>query len=173
MKKIYFLLFFFSVCCTMTYAQKRTFLRVYNIDGHKLAKGYLYNITDSSVLIFKDTIVKEIIAKNIGYIKTRRSLGHNILIGALSGGIPGGIIGVASGEPNTNDATFGGILHDAVTFTPGEAAVLGIIVGGVLGSVTGALIHGFTKHTVFTVNGSPEEWIKQRNALNLLPHKIE
>ena len=102
-------------------------------------------------------------------IKTKRSLGHNILVGAISGAIPISIWGAASGEAPMNDGTLTGAFHDMLMPTPAEGAVMGFIAGSVGGAVTGALTTAFTKRTRFTINGSLEEWQLQKKTIDLLP----
>jgi hypothetical protein len=76
------LLFFFlaSVVC----AQKRTFLRLYDTSGNKFSKGYLFATTDSSLTLYQGDTKLQIPAVQIGYIKTRRSMAHRVLIVSLA-----------------------------------------------------------------------------------------
>lgn len=169
MKKLFPVLLLLVLVDTASRAQTRTFLRIYALTGNKIMKGHFAGTTDSSLLIYKDSGTKAIPFSSIGYIKTKRSLGHNMVISAVVGAVPSAIIGAASGEPPTNDNTFGGILHDAVTFTPGEAAAAGFFVGGIVGAGTGALITAFTKSTTFRINGNLNDWNVQKKILDMLP----
>ncbi|TKK69323.1 hypothetical protein FC093_08385 [Ilyomonas limi] len=169
MKNLFVSLLLFVLGCTAIHAQKRTFLRFYSLAGNKFQKGHLLSTTDSSVFIYKNTDTVEILAVNIGFIKTRRNLGHNVLVSAIVGAIPVSIIGAVTGEPNENNNSFGGIIHDAITPTPAEAAVGGLLLGGVAGAATGTLITLFTKSTTFIVNGSLSEWQRQKEIIDLLP----
>jgi len=159
MKKLYPLLLILVLLCTAAHAQKRTFLRFYSMTGNKFNKGYFYGTTDSSILIYKNSDVKEIAATSIGYIKTRRSWGHNILLGALSVGVTGSIIGLATSKGSPDDWFY---------IAPAEAALDGLIIGGTAGIATGALISAFTKSTTFIINGTAEQWRLQRKTIDLL-----
>ena len=175
MKKMYTLLFtglFVLLICSVSQAQKRTFLRFYNLTGHKFQKGHFAGATDSSIYVYKDSGKIEIPASTIGYIKTKRSLGHNILVSAIPAAVTFAIYGLATGEAKQtteSDITLGGILHDATTFTPAEGFQAGLIVGGVAGTATGTLITALTKRATFRINGSLEDWRSQKKMIDLLP----
>ena len=169
MKKIFFLLLAVLLTGTAVHAQKRTFMRFYSLAGNKFQKGYFAGTTDSSVFIYKQEDTVEVSATDIGYIKTKRSFGHNVLAGTLAGAIPLSIVGAIAGEPHENNNTFGGVLHDAVTPTPGEGAIGGLMVGGIAGAVTGALTSAFRKSITFTINGRLADWQTQKKIIDLLP----
>ncbi len=167
MKTLIFL-FLIAYSCSVA-AQKSVFIRVYNLAGYKIMKGKFAGTTDSAVLIYKDTGIVAISFTSIGYIKTKRSLGHNMAICAVVGAVPLAIAGAAEGEPAVNDGTLEGDLHDALNPTPAEGGVSGLFVGGVLGAATGAAITAFTKHTIFTINGNLNNWYEQKKKLDLMP----
>jgi hypothetical protein len=169
MKKLSALLLLLVLACYVLHAQKRTFLRIYSLAGNKINQGHFAGTTDSSLLIYKSDTSIEISAQYIGVIKTRRSLGHNVWVGAITGAIPLSILATTSGEPKVNDNTIGGVFHDAVTFTPAEAAIGGFIGGSVIGAASGALVTAFTRHGTFTINGSIDEWKSQRKIMDMLP----
>ena len=125
--------------CTSVQAQKKTFLRFYDPSGHKFEKGQFITSTDSSIVVFRDSALIEIPISRINFIKTKRSYGNHALISSVIIGIPLTIYAMSTGEPATNENTISGILHDAVAFTPGEAAILGVFGSIVSGVITGAI----------------------------------
>lgn len=141
-------------------AQKKIFLRFYDPSGHKFEKGQFVTSTDSSIVISRDTALIEIPISSIYSIKTKRSFGHHALVSSLVSGIPLTVYAVSTGEPHTNENTFSGMLHDATTFRPGEAAILGIFGGMVIGTITGAIISGQSK--TFIIDGDIKKWKKFR-----------
>ncbi len=156
MKKLICLLVLSILICTSVQAQKKTFLRFYDSYGHKFGKGQFVISTDSSIVVFRNTALIEIPISRIYLIRTKRSYGHNALVGSVLIGIPLTIYATSTGEPPTNENTFSGILHDSVTFTPGEAALLGVFGSVVGGAITGAILSGNSK--ILAIDGNIENW---------------
>jgi hypothetical protein len=172
MKKICAISFAFILIYSVSHAQKSTFLRLYNLSGHKFQKGHFAGTTDSSLYVYRDSSRIEIPISTIGYIKTKRSLGHNILFSAIPGAIAFAIFGYATGEPNEttdNNITLGGVVHDMVTPTPAEGLQGGLIIGSVLGTAAGSLITVLSKRTTFRIDGSLDTWKSQKELIDLLP----
>lgn len=172
MRKIYFLFFLQLFIYYNSQEQTRTFLRLYNISGNKFQKGHFAGSTDSSIYIHKDSGKMEISVLKIGYIKTRRSLGHNILLSATPAAVGFGVLGLATGEAREttdNDVTLPGVLHDLTTFTPEEGLAAGLILGGLAGTATGSLITVLTKRTTFSIGGDIATWQSQKKIIDLLP----
>ena len=96
MKKV-ILLLTLLICINLS-AQEATrtqtlFVRVFDLDGKKIGKGHIYATNDSLLVLKKNEKLKEIYVREIGKIKTKRSGGHNFLIGATSGVVAGAILG--------------------------------------------------------------------------------
>tara|TARA_R110001592_G_scaffold68729_9_gene210782 strand:+ start:129 stop:593 length:465 start_codon:yes stop_codon:yes gene_type:complete len=77
--------------CVHITAQKlpkksKIFVRVYNNEGEKIAKGKILNITDDALILKKGSSSITVATADIMYIKTKRTNGHNMLIGGLAGG---------------------------------------------------------------------------------------
>jgi len=169
MKKLFLLSIILALNVTfLLHAQKKIFIRVYDRSGHKSAKGFLAGTTDTSVLILKDSVPMSIHVSGIGYIKTKRSIGHTILISSIIGGATAGIIGAASGEKDINDGTLGGSIHDAFSITPAEGFAAGFILGSIISGGTGAIIHAAGRHHTFTINGNLENFKHERQAIDNL-----
>lgn len=133
------------------------FLRVYGLEGKKINKG-LFVSSDNSTLTLKFSNEKIIInVKEIGYIKTKRSVGHNILIGSSSGAALGVFLGVTTGsagsDPNDPIAT-------ALDYSRVEG---GLILGG-LGLIGGAGVGGvtalFKNSKTYIIDGNVINWDK-------------
>ena len=168
MKKLFLLSVILTLSVTLLHAQKKIFIRVYDLSGYKSAKGFLAGTTDTSVLILKDSVPLSIHVSNISHIKTKRSIGHTILLSSIVGGVTFGIIGAASGEKDVNDGTLGGSIHDAVSFSPAEAFAAGLILGSIVSGGAGAIIHATGRHHTFTINGSLENFKRERQAIDNL-----
>ena len=92
---------------------------VSKVDKSKIIKGLLIDVNDESLkIIDKHSIEISIDASNIKTIKIRKKgkIGNGVLIGALTGLVTGGLIGLVSGdEPNkTVDYgwPFGTVTHE-------------------------------------------------------------
>src|SRR4051812_20376236 len=102
MKKIY--LFVTLLVSTSTFVKAQEFVRIYNSSGKKIATGHLMDEhqNDSFLIIKKEKVVDTIPIQQISYIKTKHSIGNNILIGTLIGAPVGAIIG-GLGASASND----------------------------------------------------------------------
>jgi Na+/H+ antiporter NhaA len=63
--------------------QSNHFIRVFDSNNHKILKGKLIYVTDSSILVSTPAQVVELHASEIELIKTNRSLGHYMMLSAL------------------------------------------------------------------------------------------
>ncbi|WP_274475194.1 hypothetical protein [Mangrovimonas aestuarii] len=137
--------------CTSLFAQETSkddvFLRMYDLDGNKIAKGYLVSVHDTIVALeYKKELIKIPISK-IDMIKTRRSPGHSALIGAAMGGIGFGVFGAAQADE---------------TLGKGNSSLEGAGIGLLAGAAGGALVGGatglFSKAKTYEVNGNMEKF---------------
>ena len=165
MKRLFCLLTISVLINLSVVAQEKTFLRFYDFSGHKFEMGRIEMTTDSSIFVSRDTLMIEISVSNIYSIKTKRSFGHQALVSSFITGIPITFYAVSTGESKVNDGTAGGILHDGTTFTPGEAAIMGVFGGMVSGIIIGGIVSGRTQ--TFVINGDKEIWKKSRNNIAL------
>src|SRR4051794_31973998 len=106
MKKFTFI-FFTSLSCSVC-AQKSIFVRVYDFAGEKINTGHLLAVTDTSLQLKGEPV--DIPVRNIGFIKTKRSAGNNVLVGSVIGAFTGAVVGAVTGDP---DPGF-------MKYTPGE-----------------------------------------------------
>ncbi len=129
-------------------------------------KGFLYEINDSSISVMGFGMIKEystvrfqvvnLHINDIEKIKTRRnnSIGRGILIGAATGFVVGGFIGLVDGDDPSG--TF-------MAMTAGEKAIMA---GGILsigGGVIGGLI-GLLKVSI-PIDGSVNKFNRNKNKL--------
>ena len=149
---LYTLLCFFILSSSNIEAQtnnkKKTFLRVFNLDGKKITKGYFTYANDSILMLKKVDDSYTIRLEDIGHIKTKRSKGNNVLTGAVAGASVFAVLGAASADP---DAWI-------LAYSAGEGAAMGGVVGGVGGAAIGGVTALFKKHQTFIINGEIEHW---------------
>ena len=130
-------------------------------------KGFLYEVNDSSISVVDFGMMKEystdrfqvanLHINDIEKIKTRRnnSIGRGILIGAATGFVVGGLIGLFDGDDPAGTL---------MAWTAGEKAIMA---GGTLsigGAVIGGLI-GLLKVRI-PIDGSMNKFNRNRNKLN-------
>lgn len=127
---------------------KDTFLRVFDANGNKFAKGKISDISDNSLVLKKGQTSVEIPMDKIHRIKTNHSAATNVLLGALAGAIIGGIIGAQDADP---DSWF-------YPTTEAEAAAMGATAGGAIGAGLGGLSLLLRKGGVYHIQGSESAW---------------
>lgn len=115
------------------------FVRVYNMQGKKIARGKILLISESSLQLYgveKPTILP---ATDIGMIKTKHSGGYNVLLGATIGAVVGMIyvVGESSGGMI-------GVDH---------AGLVGAVLGIAPGTLVGGLTTPFKKPKSYNIDG--------------------
>ena len=147
MKRLITFLFLASIGYQVC-AQKTIFVRVYNLNGKKISKGFVLATTDTSLQLkteSRDTV--NLSVNSIGTIKTKRSGGRNVLMGSLVGAGAFAIFGAATADP---DVFLG--------YTAGEGAVGGFILGIPFGAAIGGITVLFKKSGTFEINGDIKNW---------------
>ncbi|MFK7834195.1 MAG: hypothetical protein AB8B52_13055 [Winogradskyella sp.] len=120
------------------------FLRVYNLEGKKIANAYLVNIDDSGLYVeVKDSLQLIPIAK-IGKIKTKKSFGGNVLFGSLIGTTLGLALIVGDAETGRSSVYSG---EERIVAVAG-----GMFIGAAVGLGTGL----FKNSKVYQINGNAE-----------------
>ncbi len=140
--------------------QQPTFIRVFDTHGHKFTKGLFAGTTDSSLLIYSGKKIASISVTGIGYIKTKRSFGRFIWVSMLITSIPAALIGYSGGSDNPT-----GFLE----FSRTETMIFGIMAGITVGTVIGTIIGVSKQRKRYNINGSADNWLKLRPAINQLP----
>jgi hypothetical protein len=128
-------------------SQSSLFVRVYDMNGIKIHKGRITTITDSSIRLGKSNII--ISVKNIGFIRTKHSFGHNILISSAITGIS-----LATLLALSSDGGKGFLL----SWTVPEGIGLGLLVGATWGPIIGAGTALFKNTIKFPIKGSEKNW---------------
>ncbi|OIQ27139.1 MAG: hypothetical protein BM564_13290 [Bacteroidetes bacterium MedPE-SWsnd-G2] len=122
--------------------KNNTFVRVFDLDGHKIAKGeFAYFSNDQLNLKDSDGIFK-IPLNKIGYLKTKTSAGHNIVKGLAIGGLFT-FLGILTLDQDADDGDH---------FNTGDY-VYGTLFGSIIGGVTGAIVMIFHKSEKHIING--------------------
>ena len=125
---LFFILFMYTNLSAQEKAiNKTTFLRVYNSDSEKIAKGRLVEFTENTIKLKRGKKVLEINYKDISTIKTKKSVGNNVLYGTAAGGTFFALLG-SKGD----DSGY-------IQYSKGTGAGIGFLVGGSLGASAGAL----------------------------------
>ncbi|MBC7650415.1 MAG: hypothetical protein H7101_01555 [Deinococcales bacterium] len=163
MKVFFFIITLFI--SNIVFSQNRGFIRVYDNNKHKIAKGYLQKITDSSILLAQGNkrLLGEIHYSKIGNIKLRRSTGHAIAMVALANAAVYGILGAATAQ-NSSDANL--FFSKYNTFEGlGMFGILGAVQGAIVGTVVGGTKSIIVKK-ITPINGDYTNWIIAKQQLS-------
>ncbi len=162
----------FITCFHCAFSQKKFFVRIYSANQSKIGKGQLVGTTDSSVLLLKEEKTYEIKYTDIGFIKSKRSIGHSVLTSAVIGAALTTGIGLATNGSSTPRNT-GGISSSGtfnwsfnIHFNASDIIVAGVIIGGITGAGIGAILGTLKRSEMFIVNGHPDDWRKVRSELD-------
>ena len=128
-------------------AQKK-FVRVYPAGPAKVVKGYYAGHTDSAIIIESNHRRVALSYLKIQNIHTAKTVGHNILIGSVTGGLVGAIVGLA-----TLKDTRPVIGNFSIEITQAQHAAIGFIVGAMAGTAVGAISGADKKKENLTVAG--------------------
>ncbi len=113
--------------------KSNVFVRVYNNESKKIAKGKIIQITDSTLVLKKRSKSITVPSSEIYYIKTKRTKGHSVLMGALPG--------VA-----------------LLTFSNNAYASVGAILITFVGTTAGFISSLFKKSTKYSFTGDIAKW---------------
>ncbi len=132
-----------NVCAQNGFENTNVFVRVYDLQGKKIGKGKILSISETSLQLNRKGESVKIPVSNIGFIKTKRSAGNNVLIGAIAGATTLGLIGAITAEP---DAIIFG-------FSASEGAAGGAVLGGIAGAAIGGITILFKNSKSYEING--------------------
>ncbi|MCO4823053.1 MAG: hypothetical protein KC469_13365 [Flavobacteriaceae bacterium] len=139
---------------------QRKFVRVFNIDGKKINKGYVVFINDSVLGLSGEEKITKISFNDIGRIKMKRSSGNNALMGAGIGGVMGATIGLISADEEIKTSNYG--FFGSNVYTSGTSPGTGAAIGGGIGLAGGALIglgsSLFKNKPTFIIDGAQDKW---------------
>ncbi|MBL7472557.1 hypothetical protein [Robertkochia sediminum] len=125
----------------------REFIRVYDLNRNKTHKGVIQSVSDTVLQLKREGKIYDIGLSAIGKIKTKRSAGHNVFMGAVIVGAPAAILGAATADPDT-----------ILGYTAGEGFMGGTLIGGGLGAAIGGLTALFKNPKTYIINGDPDKW---------------
>lgn len=171
--KIFFLLL--TIYFSQNVNAQKTFMRVYQIGTLQTIRGFYAGFTDSAIIIFSHRQNDIIFYNDILEIRTRRSGGHNILLGVVSGIVAGTITGMATYKkpapqpPVDPNCTLCPIFNYEFSFTQGEAAIAGGFLGSVGGLAAGGIISLTRKKNTFRVAGNFTNWLLLKKILETQP----
>lgn len=140
--------------------KKKVFVRVYNFEGKKIEKGHFHYATDSILELRTNDRLMSIAIEDISYIKTKRSAGHSVLVGSLTGVVLGSIIGAATASGEETKETDTGFWD--YEYTTGTSPGTGATIGGGIG-IAGVALAGlgfsvFKKSKTYLIEGDIEKW---------------
>ena len=138
-----------------TLAQQKKFVRIFDLSGNKMGQGFVGKTTDSSLLLKKDSGFIEYSVMNIGFLKTKRSGGHTMLI---SGAIGAATLGILGATVIGTDEFF--------DTSAGEAFALGFLEGGAAGVLIGGIVSSANKREMYQINGDLKKWDATRLLLD-------
>ena len=153
-------------------AQKKAFIRIYPIGSPRVIKGLYLGHTDSAIIIFNKHQQDTISYLNIQQIRTKRSAGHHILIGAILGSVVGALTGLITNKnvpPPDPNCQLCGILDYSFSFTPLQAATAGALLGAAAGTAAGTIIGLTKKKEILIVAADFQNWKVIRARLEAWP----
>lgn len=128
--------------------KSKIFVQVYNNEGEKIAKGKILNITDDALILKKGSSTITVPSSEISYLKTKRSNGHNVLLGATGGSLLG--LAIVSSESGKSNSGFGGVAKGL--------AYAGAIVVVLVGTGVGYLTTLFKNSKQYIIDGDAQKW---------------
>ena len=134
----------------------KIFVRLYDDNHHKIGKGHLLYGNDSSIEVKQNSKLNNFPVQQVAYIKTRRSAGHSVLIGAAVGIATGIILIAASSGASTQNS-------EGTSASFGEA--LGGVAAPFAGVAAGGIAAAFRKRDTIIINGSAKQWKDARKKL--------
>jgi len=155
--------------CLYTHAQEPLFVRVYGKDQHLIAKGNIGYGTDSTITLFcrhHRKIPLMIPVSDVATIKTGRTFGHHILVGAVVGfGVT--VTAVTISLTTTNDP--GWLAPENLSEAVAGGTFVGLAGAG-NGAIIGAVAGALSRRKTLLIDGDKAKWEKARAVLfNRLP----
>jgi len=123
----------------------KIFVRVFNMEGKKIGKGHVLFAIDTVVGLKKGNKIAKINVSDIGYIKTNRSEGNDVLMGSVIGASSMAILLAVSGGPDS-------------FWTVGEGAAGGVLLGAPTGAAIGGITALFKNSSTYIIDGDLVKW---------------
>lgn len=127
--------------------KKGVFVRVLNFEGRKLAKGFIQSVNNEHIIIQKGKRSKTIRIAEVQQLRLKRSLGHKIAVGAVSGALITGAFAISLDSATGDEGSWiDGLAYTTIAF------------GALAGGATVGLFDGiFGKHVQVEINGDREK----------------
>ena len=125
--------------------KSKFFVRVYNNEGKKIAKGKILKITDSTLVLKKGRSSIKVASNEISYLKTKRSNYHNALLGAVGG------VGLALATSNSESTLSTPTNRGTILFFESLA-------GAILGYGIGYITTIFKNSKQYIIGGDAQKW---------------
>ena len=145
-----------GLCAQQGFEKNKVFVRVYDLQGKKIGKGTIHSISGTAIRLTWNDASKNTPVGSIGMIRTKRSPGHNLAVGALVGATPMALLGVATADP-------GGYI---VGYSAGQGAAAGAVLGGGIGLIVGGITILFKNSVAYAIDGDPVKWKAFREQLH-------
>ena len=141
--RLIFIIAFFAIS-SVSNGQNLGFIRVFDANGTKIARGKVISVTENTLQLRRNGQVIDLPVSDIFSIKTKRSAGNNIAIGAGVGAVTMAILGIASAD------------EDAYIFAydETEGAMSGLLLGAPMGAAVGGLTALFKVSRTFDIGGA-------------------
>jgi hypothetical protein len=140
---LFSILMSFNISAQDEINSQEIFVRVYDLKGKKIGKGKILSISDAELQLSRGAKTATFQINNIGSIRTKRSIGHNALLG-MGGGIAIG-------------AMFGNIDDSLLGFSgTGGGFIFGTL-GGLAGTIVGIITGIFKKSKKYIIGGDAEK----------------
>jgi hypothetical protein len=140
------MMLYINVCAQKDIENTKTFVRVFDLKGKKICKGNMVSFSEASLKLHKGKKELNIPFSTIGKIKTKRSEGHNFLIGTAASAT---ILGIAVAEDTNSDNAFFSVEGDILVSS---------IIGGIAGAAIGGITCLFKNSEAYEINGDLENW---------------
>ncbi|CAN5775395.1 hypothetical protein BH11BAC3_BH11BAC3_35850 [soil metagenome] len=153
-------------------AQAKMYMRLYPMNFAKADKGFYAGHTNDAVILSTKSGADTVLFSKISKIKTKRTVGHGIFIGALTGFFAGGITGlIAHKEPAPTDPNcyLCGAFDNLFYTTAAEDAAVGAILGGAAGTLVATIAGVTKKKETLLISGEDENWKKTLPILETYP----
>ncbi|MEO9891086.1 hypothetical protein [Aurantibacter sp.] len=158
-QKLYLLLPLVLICNLTLVAQKKLpnkkiFVRVYDATKRKIAKGKLHYIYKDSIVLLRNEKLTAIPVNRMSIIKTKRSFGNSIGMGAVVGTSFGLVFGYLAGSEGD------------FIFTRAESSLISGFLGLIAGSSIGGIL-GVIKHPKsFQIDHKPEKLLEFKKSIS-------
>ncbi|MEO6232945.1 MAG: hypothetical protein ABJB11_00120 [Ferruginibacter sp.] len=153
-------------------AQTKMYMRLYPMNFAKADRGFYAGHTNNAVILSTKSGPDTVLFSKISKIKTKRTVGHGIFIGALTGFFAGGVTGlIAHKDPAPTDPNcyLCGAFANLYYTTAAEDALAGSILGAAAGTLVATVVGVTKKKETLLISGEEGNWKKILPILETYP----